>query len=203
MQITNLIDAKSMIYSSNVYLIRGDWNAMEDVNTLIDAGNDATMLERLQNVYTGLGKHAVEQVILTHSHFDHAGALDVLRERFAPLVYAFSSFIEPDVSLQDGQRIRCGDRTFEVIHTPGHTEDSVCLYCQTDGALFVGDTPVVIQSADATYDHQFIAALERLCSKEVRVIYFGHGAPLTENANAVMRASLDNIYVAIKNAKNK
>ncbi len=202
MQITNLTELKSMIYSSNAYLIRGDWNAMDDVNTLIDAGNDPGIIERLQLLSTGVGKHQVEQVILTHSHFDHAGALHIIREKFNPVVYAFSLFIEPDEQLRDNQRIKCGDRFFEIIHTPGHTEDSVCLYCQTDGALFVSDTPVVIQSPDATYDQRFITALERLCSKDVRAIYFGHGAPITEKANQVLHTSLENIRTATTKHKN-
>lgn len=196
MQITNLTDTKSMIYSSNAYLIRGDWNTLDDVNTLIDVGNDPAILERLQHISTGVGKHAVDQVILTHHHFDHAGALSILRAQFTPTVYAFSKFVEPDQLLYDGQHLHCGDRMFEIIHTPGHTEDSVCLYCQTDGALFVGDTPVVVQSFDATYDHRFITALERLCSKDVRAIYFGHGNPIIENANAVLHSSLHHVRSA-------
>ena len=48
---------------------------------------------------------------------------------------------------------------------------------QEDGVLFVGDTPVIIRSTDGSHEEGFVRALERLCRKDVRAIYFGHGAP--------------------------
>lgn len=36
------------------------------------------------------------------------------------------------------------DKMFEVIHTSGHSSNSVCFYCEDEGTLFLGDTPVVI-----------------------------------------------------------
>jgi len=182
-----------MIYSSNVYLIRGDWNAIPDVNTLIDVGNDAAVIERIRATPTGVGKKAVEQVILTHGHFDHAALLPAIREAFQPVVYAHSAFVKADRILEDGQTLRCGDRVFEVIYTPGHSNDSICLYCKEDGLLFVGDTPVIIRSTDGSYEEDFIRALERLCRKDVRVIYFGHGDPLFDDCNARLRSSLRNV----------
>jgi glyoxylase-like metal-dependent hydrolase (beta-lactamase superfamily II) len=196
MRISNLIQGKSMIYSSNVYLVLGDWSAIDDVNTLIDAGNDPGILERLTVAPTGVGKHSIEQVILTHGHFDHTALLPTLRELYQPVVYAHSAFVGADEVLRDGQVLHCGDRYFEVIHTPGHSDDSICLYCQTDGALFVGDTPVVIRSTDSTYEDRFVAALERLCRLDVRTIYFGHGDPLTTDAQAALRSSLRNVRIA-------
>ncbi len=59
MRITNLTDLKSMIYSCNVYLIRGGWNAIEDMNTLIDVGNDPGVIERIRATPTGVGKRPV------------------------------------------------------------------------------------------------------------------------------------------------
>jgi glyoxylase-like metal-dependent hydrolase (beta-lactamase superfamily II) len=193
MRILNLTDPKSMIYSSNCFLILGDWSGMDDINTLVDVGNDPAIVERILAAPTGVGKKTIEQVILTHNHFDHTGVLPRLRYVFDPVVYAHSRFIEPDFILEDGQHFKCGDRTFEVIHTPGHSDDSICLYCQTDGVLFVGDTPVVIRATDATYDPRFVQALERLCSKDVRAIYFGHGDSITVGANIVLNESLENI----------
>ena len=197
MRITNLTEPKSMIYSSNVYLIRGDWNAIEDVNTLIDVGNDAAVIERIRATPTGLGKKVVEQVILTHGHFDHAALLPAIREAFDPVAYAHSAFAKADHILEDGQTLRCGDRTFEVIYTPGHSNDSICLYCEEDGVLFVGDTPVIIRSTDGSYEEDFIHALERLCRKDVRAIYFGHGDPLFDDCNACLCSSLRNVRKAV------
>jgi glyoxylase-like metal-dependent hydrolase (beta-lactamase superfamily II) len=192
MRIINLTDPKSMIYSSNSYLILGDQNAIADVNTLIDPGNDPSIIEKLQNLPTGVGKPTIDQVVLTHSHFDHAGILSQIRAHFQPVVYAYSLFIEPDVLLEDKMALRFGDRAFQVIHTPGHTEDSVCLYNQTDGVVFVGDTPVVIQRGSATYDARFLNALETLVQKDIRAIYFGHGDPINFDARRVLDESLRN-----------
>ena len=196
MRITNLIQSKSMVYSSNVYLILGDWSAIDDVNTLIDVGNDPAILDQITHAPTGVGKQPIEQVIFTHSHFDHTALLPQIRQRYQPVVYAYSAFIGADEILRDGQILHCGDRYFEVIYTPGHSDDSICLYCQTDGVLFVGDTPVVIRSTDGTHEDRFVAALERLCRLDVRAIYFGHGDPLTVNPRAALLASLRNVRVA-------
>jgi len=189
MRITNLTDPHSKAYSCNAYLVRGDWNRIEDVNTLIDVGNDPALLERIRATPTGLGKRGVERVVLTHCHFDHAGMLPAIRETYHPVVYARSTFVEADHLLVDGQTLQCGDRVFEVIHTPGHSSDSICLYCEEDGALFVGDTPVLIRSGDMSYEDDFVQALERLCNRDVKTIYFGHGDPLQQDCNAQLHAS--------------
>ncbi len=196
MRISNLTNGKSMIYSSNVYMILGDWNAIGDTSTLVDVGNDPTVIERIKLTHTGVGKHTVDQVIITHAHFDHTEMLEEVRAEFDPIVYAFSQYLTPDVLLTDGQHLRCGDREFEVIYTPGHSNDSICLYCQTDGVLFAGDTPVVIRSNDGSYEDRFVWALERIAQKDVRAIYFGHGASLIENANSLLAESLRNVKSA-------
>lgn len=46
----------------------------------------------------------------------------------------------PAVELAEGGRVRVGAVDLEVLHTPGHTEGSVCLYAADDGLLFSGDT---------------------------------------------------------------
>jgi len=46
----------------------------------------------------------------------------------------------PTSTVVDGDRIDLGERTLVVMHTPGHTEDSICLYDERDGLLFTGDT---------------------------------------------------------------
>ncbi len=193
-----MTEPKSMIYSSNVYLIRGDWNAIADVNTLIDVGNDPAVIDRIRAMSTGVGKKAVEQVILTHGHFDHAALLPAIREAFQPVVYAHSAFVKADHILKDGQTLRCGDRMFEVLYTPGHSNDSICLYCKEDGVLFVGDTPVIITSTDGSYEENFVRALARICRKDVRAIYFGHGDPLFDDCNARLRSSLRNVRKSLE-----
>lgn len=58
-------------YSCKAYLILGDWNSLNDVNTLVDVGVDDWIVHEIEGVSTGVGKRPVEQIILTHSHYDH------------------------------------------------------------------------------------------------------------------------------------
>lgn len=190
MKILNLT-SDSKTYTSNVYLVTGTWNAIDDVNTLIDVGRDPFVIEKINNASTGVGKHRVERVILTHSHYDHASLLPQIREMFNPVVYAFSPFLDGvDNLLKDGEMVKAGDRMFEIIYTPGHSNDSICIYCEEDHVLFAGDTAVIITSTNGSYDEDFISALERLCRRDIRSIYFGHGKPLFDNCNERIRASL-------------
>lgn len=197
MKIYNLTE-DSRMYTSNVYLVTGTWNAIEDVNTLVDVGRDLAALEMVFQISTGVGKKPVEKVVLTHNHYDHTSMLENVKTVFTPRVYAWSKSLEGvDRILKDGETIRMGDRYFEVLHTPGHSSDSICLYCQEDGVLFSGDTPVIIRSTDCTYEESFIKAIERLCRREVKAIYFGHGDPMLEGCSAALRRSLDNIRISM------
>ncbi len=82
-----------------------------------------------------------------------------------------------------------GDRIFQVIHTPSHSSDSICLYNEAEGVLFAGDTPLLITSLEGSYEAGFQAAFEKLCACDIRRIYFGHGPPLTERCNQRLRES--------------
>ena len=108
----------------------------------------------------------------------------------SPRVLAFSpSLAGIDATVRDGDTLRMGDQLFEVIHTPGHSSDSICLYNEAEGVLFAGDTPLLISSSTGSYEAGFKAALEKLCARDVRRIYFGHGPPLTERCNERLRES--------------
>jgi glyoxylase-like metal-dependent hydrolase (beta-lactamase superfamily II) len=191
MKIVNLY-AKGSEYSSNAYLITGSWNTIADTNTLVDVGRDPAIIGALMAASTGVGKKRVEQVILTHSHYDHVFLLPQIWQLFGPTVYAASpSFPGIDVVVKGGELLTLGDREFEIIATPGHSNDSICLYCAEEKVLFAGDTPLVIRAGGGSYVPEFIAALETLCRKDIRIIYFGHGPPLQERCNDVLRTSLE------------
>lgn len=192
MRITNLFDQHSKIYSSNVYLIRGDWNAIADVNTLIDVGANPSAIDLIKQTPTGVGKRAIDQVIFTHSHFDHTSLLPAIRQAFNPVVYAHSQFSGADHVLVNNQTLRCGDRDFRVIYTPGHSNDSICLYCEQDSVLFSGDTPLIITSPGGTYSLEFIEVLKYLSRLDIETIYPGHGPVITGNAQNLITTSLEN-----------
>lgn len=187
------LKAKRNLYTSNAHLVTGEWNTIDDVNTLVDVGADPSVIADLDEIYTGVGKKKIDQVILTHAHSDHTAILPLIRERYRPVVCAYSGFSgDVDRILRDGEMVRMGEHWFEVIHMPGHTEDSILLFDKESGALFVGDSPVIIRTPGGSYQERFVQALKRLCRRNVRTIYFGHGAPQQENALETLRHSLRN-----------
>ncbi|HEY9069616.1 MAG TPA: MBL fold metallo-hydrolase [Candidatus Ozemobacteraceae bacterium] len=176
-------------YSCIPYLVLGSWNRLEDMNTLVDTGSDAFILGQISGINTGVGKRAVERIVLTHNHFDHTGGVDAIKREYASEVLAWNPSPLVDRLLHDGELLQLGDRTFLVIHAPGHSHDSVCLFCEEDGVLFSGDTPIRIQSPGGTYSEKYIDVLERLAAMNIRTIYPGHDAPITEEPLTLLRRS--------------
>ena len=193
------LDGSGDTYTSNVYLVLGTWSGLEDVNTLVDVGRDPAVLAGVEEAPTGVGKTRVEQVVLTHGHYDHCSLLPTIIERYRPSVLAYAQGVDGVSGLvADGDEVRLGDRRFTVIHTPGHTEDSICLYCKAKGVLFSGDMPLVINAVGGSYEDGFVNALTRLCALDVRAIYFGHGIPLREDCNRRLRLSLRNVEESLR-----
>jgi glyoxylase-like metal-dependent hydrolase (beta-lactamase superfamily II) len=180
-------------YSSFAYLVLGSWNRLEDINTLVDVGIDAYVLDEIEGLSTGCGKWPVEQVVLTHNHFDHVNGLAAIKERYRPKVFAFADSELVDELLEDGQVLRMGDRDFEVIHAPGHSEDSICLYCHEERVLFSGDLSWRILTVQGTYTLEHVALLERLASLEIQKIYSGHDPPVTQRVNEMIRNTVSNV----------
>jgi hydroxyacylglutathione hydrolase len=81
----------------------------------------------------------VKYVCATHGHYDHVKTMGKLASELGAATVAFKgSDVDPKVSVLDGDVLRLGETDVKVVHTPGHTEDSVCYY---DGShLFTGDT---------------------------------------------------------------
>jgi glyoxylase-like metal-dependent hydrolase (beta-lactamase superfamily II) len=141
-------------------------------------------------------------IVSTHGHWDHIGdnaavaehtsaeiavhALD--RERLTdpqPLWAPFEIVPSvPAVDLAEGGEVRFGSLRLSVLHTPGHTEGSVCLYDPDAGLLFSGDTlfaggwgRVDLPGGDPD---EMVASLARLSTLPDPVrVYPGHGAETT------------------------
>ena len=181
-------------YTSHAFLVLGDYSRLSDTNTLVDTGRDPAVLDDLRNYPTGVGKTAVAQVLLTHSHYDHVSLIPEIKARYGARILAWNPHLPlVDHVLADGDRIPAGDREFEVIHTTGHTDDSVCFYEPHQELLFAGDTPLVVNSVGGDYDEAFVTVLERLCVLPIRTIYLGHGDPLTTNCRAQLERTLANV----------
>jgi hydroxyacylglutathione hydrolase len=132
---------------------------------VIDPGDEVTRIMDL------LGRHklTVKAIVSTHAHIDHVGGLSKLH-RFtgAPVLMhqedlplyqamemqaAFLGVAAPEITsidnlLKEGDTLRWGDYQARVIHTPGHTPGSVCLYVPQEAGtiklvapqLYAGDT---------------------------------------------------------------
>jgi len=86
----------------------------------------------------------------------------------------------------------------EVIHTPGHTPGSVCLYAARDGLLFTGDALEVrrgeLSFASRLFSDDIRAArasVKRLADRDVRMIVLGHDAPWRDDPSGALRRLAD------------
>jgi glyoxylase-like metal-dependent hydrolase (beta-lactamase superfamily II) len=181
------------LYSCYSYLILGDWNRVEDLNTVIDPGTDGYILDEIKQLSTGCGKVAVEQMILTHNHFDHNGGVMDLKMRYGARVLAFVDGPGVDELLYDGQFIKAGDGFLEVLHTPGHSSDSICLYAPAEETLFSGDMQVRVRTQGEIYTRDYLDGLVKLSGRKIQRIYSGHDEPLTINARKTILTTLANV----------
>ena len=81
----------------------------------------------------------VKYIINTHDHSDHTASNEDFRSKFGAKIVAHKlAHVNKDISVVDGEVIRVGKIVIKVIHTPGHTQDSICLLL--DDKLLTGDT---------------------------------------------------------------
>ena len=135
----------------NTYFINGE------KKILIDPGH-YHLFDHVRDELSGLSlsPEDIDVVIITHGHPDHMEGVRIFQETDA--VVAVSSWemefiktvaphygealgisgFEPDILIQEGD-LKIGNLSFEVIHTPGHSPGSVCLYWPDKKTLFTGD----------------------------------------------------------------
>ena len=81
----------------------------------------------------------IKYIVNTHHHFDHTLGNEAMAESTkAPIVQHENSELKHDISVKDGDFIEFGNSKLKVLHTPGHSQDSICLV--GDGKIFSGDT---------------------------------------------------------------
>jgi glyoxylase-like metal-dependent hydrolase (beta-lactamase superfamily II) len=184
------LETNPSIYSGNAYLVLGDWNKLDDVNALIDTGSDAYIQSHIKKINTGVGKVQVNKIILTHTHFDHIGGVRVLQNLYGCQVLSYIEYEKNIGLIHDGELLHLGDNYFEVIYSPGHSSDSICLYNKSEGILFSGDTQIRINSKDGTYTPEFVNTIKRLSELKLKIIYPGHGDPIKENPEGLLHNTL-------------
>jgi hydroxyacylglutathione hydrolase len=124
---------------------------------VIDPGDDIDDIIAIIDEY----KLQVKQIVITHAHIDHVGGAMKLRAKTgAPILlnqndYALLKMLDVQASwlgmkppgnveiesgLAHDETLRAGKLAASVLHTPGHTEGSVCLYFPAQKMLIAGDT---------------------------------------------------------------
>lgn len=133
------------------------WDEATKVSAVIDPGGD---LDRIEAAIRAQGI-AVEKILLTHGHVDHAAGAAELKERLdgVPIEgphrdddFLLKSLAEtgagygipgrsvtPDRWLADGDAVTVGGLTFDVLHCPGHSPGSVVFKCREEPFALVGD----------------------------------------------------------------
>ena len=135
--------------------ILGDETSREAI--VVDPGDDIPAIQAI------LARHGltVKYIVITHAHIDHiAGAQQLKRLTGAPILYnqndlplvkmmdVQASWLRmptpevapPDAPLINGQTLAISGLSGTILHTPGHTQGSVCLYLPQQSLLLAGDT---------------------------------------------------------------
>jgi hydroxyacylglutathione hydrolase len=111
--VTGLLD-------ENCYVLKKNGTCL-----VVDPGDD---YHKIKDV---VGDDKVLAVLLTHSHFDHIGALRNFLTKRSVKIFKKSSVEEKEYQI--------GDFSFQVIYTPGHSKDSISFYFKEEKLMFVGD----------------------------------------------------------------
>ncbi len=154
--------------------------------TLIDAGVGHP--EHLDELAQTLGGRALQRVLVTHSHPDHASGVPALRARWPSVeVCAWTQGPSADWrTLADGDDVVAGDQRLTVVHTPGHAVDHVCFREPVSRGLFCGDmmtatTSVMVPPAARGGNlREYLASLRRLAALSPTVAWPGHGEVITD-----------------------
>jgi len=175
----------------NSFLIHGSKKILVDPGHASLFGHVRDNLEGLS-----LGPGDMDLVIATHGHPDHIEGLPLFKEAPASTALHFLELdfikeraphygesirvgdFEPDLLLQDGDLV-VGDDHFQVLHTPGHSPGSVCLYWPARKALFTGD--VVFNQGVGRTDlpggsgEELKESIRKISRLDVEILLPGHG----------------------------
>jgi hydroxyacylglutathione hydrolase len=136
-------------------------------------------LEKIFQILRSNGWRA-KYVINTHTHFDHVlGNEQLVEVTGAQIVQHKNSQLKKDISVSDGDTIEIGAMRMQVLYTPGHSKDSVCLlldnqFIFTGDTLFVGNCGRVdLPGSDA--QEMYYSLFDRLARLDEKlVLYPGH-----------------------------
>jgi glyoxylase-like metal-dependent hydrolase (beta-lactamase superfamily II) len=135
--------------------IFGDEGTREAI--VVDPGDE------IASILAIVARHGltVKVIVITHAHIDHIAGAQLLKKATGAPVYmnqndtelqrmldvqatwlgvATPPAVEIDVAAKDGDTLLLGATEIHVLHTPGHTQGSICLWMPGEGKLVAGDT---------------------------------------------------------------
>ena len=203
---SNMLKFESFVFnpfSENTYVVYDDTKEC----VIIDPGCSNQAEE--DRLFGFIDSHQLKpQIIInTHGHVDHVVGNPAVKKRYGIKVAAHpdvkNDFVQaqrhaawlglhfekdidlPDIDLEDGEIIKVGESTLEVISTPGHAIGSISLYAEIEGWVFTGDT-LFCRSIGRTdlqggnYEQLRTSIIERLFHlPDDTEVYAGHGESTT------------------------
>jgi len=179
---------------NNTYLLAGP------TPVLIDAGvGRAEHLDRLARVLAGA---PLAKVVVTHIHADHASGVEAIAARWPGAVFLKNPWPDLDTRypvrwtpIEDGDAIDAGEGRIEVLRTPGHSPDHVCLYDPMTRVLFGGDLlrrggTVVIPASHGGSLTAYLDSLERVRALAPLRVLPAHG-PAIDDPGELVREYID------------
>ena len=196
-------------FDCNVFLVTGNHPFIVDTGS---GESDARIQRWLKPILNGA---KLDSIILTHRHFDHIGGVASLKRNHDANVLIHRDDAEavrnadPEETgavifgapicpievneLLGTETISSGENSFKVIHTPGHSAGSICLYEKESSSLICGDT--VFKDGVGRWDlpsghfNSLLSSVRALKHLKIRNIYPGHGpCALGDGEEAVERA---------------
>jgi glyoxylase-like metal-dependent hydrolase (beta-lactamase superfamily II) len=170
---------------------------------IIDPGPDST--QHFNAIMKYIGERKLTDIILTHSHVDHSPLSRRLKNETGASIIGFGSADEArtcfmkrlsssldlggeegidrdlvlDKKVHDKQLLKINNYSIEVVHTPGHLSNHICLSVKKKKALFSGDhvmgwATTLISPPDGDLG-SFMRSLDKLSERGEQIYYPGHG----------------------------